>query len=295
MPNLTAVKWIVTTAFCANHYADGPAFAAIPVDQALVDQVRGMQANVAASGLNETRIEFERTVWSDSIHFPLENDQLVVRREDFWVAAFPRRGGANMETAIIDVGVLERLTDEDGPILFNGFSPDDLSDSLHSELAGLLGEISEAPTSSGQEPTKEAPAVTRRLVIEAYCTNEFGEGPGFAVVTIDRAFVDLVKKHQAIVVANDGLYFSSSCGIVWENKPDYRIRSESLSVGSSEFFFTGQPKHVDYEVVTRPVEIEELEGYLASDLEFYVVGDAPDDLLDRALPLLRALYLEDLK
>ena len=100
---------------------------------------------------------------------------------------------------------------------------------------------------------------TFELVIDAYALNEWGDGPAYAVVNVDRAFCDRLVRLRRLCGDNDLESVTVAAGPDrWENQDELRIRGDSLRVCGDAFWFEAYPKHADYGVETRSIEIDAL-------------------------------------
>ncbi len=98
-----------------------------------------------------------------------------------------------------------------------------------------------------------------KLVVEAYATSEFGEGPEFAVVTVTPEFIDKLVRLRRVCKEHD--LESLTIGMapdMWDQEGDLRIRNNSLRVWGADFWFEAHPKHADYNVETKRISIGDL-------------------------------------
>lgn len=121
-----------------------------------------------------------------------------------------------------------------------------------------------------------------KVFSEAYACSDFGDGPTYATFIVTQEFVDSLANMRSIVIDNE----LSECR-KWgspENwgaggiEDELRLTSGELVVTRDSMWFRDQPKHADYHIETRAIDIEELlQRYAGSDSEIYM-GDDPDEL-----------------
>lgn len=98
------------------------------------------------------------------------------------------------------------------------------------------------------------------LVVEAYATSEFGEGPDYAEIMVDQHFLDRLQRLRQI--CHEKNLESVSVGTWperWDKQEKLEIRGGSLFVlQGRSFWYEAHPQHADYHVETRPIEIDAL-------------------------------------
>lgn len=137
-----------------------------------------------------------------------------------------------------------------------------------------------------------------RLVVEAYATDEFGEGPSWAEMTVTPEFLQTLERLRRVCQDEnlESVTIPQSPDR-WDLEDDLRIRGDSLRVWRDDFWFEAHPKHRDYSVETRSVSIGDLtrvarkiaggddenplpEGFLSRDgIVFYSTSD-PGELAE---------------
>ena len=97
------------------------------------------------------------------------------------------------------------------------------------------------------------------LVIDAYAVSEFGDGPAYAELAVDQAFIDRLVRLCRLGQENDLESVTvAAAPDRWDNQEELRIRGDSLRVFGGAFWFEAHPKHADYGVETRSIGIDAL-------------------------------------
>jgi hypothetical protein len=105
--------------------------------------------------------------------------------------------------------------------------------------------------------TDEAAMRPFKLVVEAYALNEYGDGPGYAVITITKEFITRLEEMESLC----RIYDLESVAVSmspdeWGDLDELNLRGNSLNVWcDGRFWFTAQPKHSDYTCETRGIDI----------------------------------------
>jgi len=96
--------------------------------------------------------------------------------------------------------------------------------------------------------------------VEAYACDEHGDGPLFAKVEADQAFLDRITRLQKIVKEHHLSEVRQYSGDhEWEAgdvADDLRLVNDELVVCHDAFWFVADVKHADYHVETRAQDIE---------------------------------------
>lgn len=96
-----------------------------------------------------------------------------------------------------------------------------------------------------------------KLIIDAYACSEFGDGPAYAELTVYQVFFDRLRELSWLCKERGLESVSVPAGPdYWDNEDDLRIRGNSLVVTDDSFWFSAYPKHADYAVETRAIDIE---------------------------------------
>lgn len=99
-----------------------------------------------------------------------------------------------------------------------------------------------------------------RLVIDAYALDEWGDGPLYAIVTVNQAFLDRLQRLHRLCV--DEKLESASISAwpdEWNGDDELHFRGDSMHVWSDgRFWFSTRPKHAEYQCECRGVDIEQL-------------------------------------
>lgn len=108
------------------------------------------------------------------------------------------------------------------------------------------------------------------LFIEAYALDEFGDGPLWAKVRVDDAFLANLNRLHSICRVNKLESVTIGDGPdEWDMENDLLLRGDSLVVWGDDFWFTSRPKHADYSVESRAIDVTALAQVLN--------GKQPDD------------------
>jgi len=138
--------------------------------------------------------------------------------------------------------------DKDG----DGFICQEAMDQVRVAIDAATGETVSAPM-----PAQMVEPFT--LVAEVHSTSDFGEAPSWAKIAVDQKFLDQLNRLRRLCVENN-LESVSVYAVPehWENQEDLRLRGDSLRVAGTSFWFEVHPKHADYNVETRSIEIDDL-------------------------------------
>ena len=104
------------------------------------------------------------------------------------------------------------------------------------------------------------------LYLSAASTSEYGDGPSWAKVTVNQEFVNQIFEMLAVIKlaklsgAERYVYPDE-----WENEDEYRLIDNCLHVSPhGDFWFTSYPKHSDYNIETRGLDMMRLSKAIAS-------------------------------
>lgn len=98
-----------------------------------------------------------------------------------------------------------------------------------------------------------------KLVVEAYATDEYGEGPSWAEVTVTPGFLQTLERLRRVCQDEKLESVTVPQGPDrWDLEDDLRIRGDSLRVWRDDFWFEAHPKHRDYSVESRSIFIDDL-------------------------------------
>jgi len=112
---------------------------------------------------------------------------------------------------------------------------------------------------SRSDHVKSASTEPFKLVVEAYATDEFGEGPSWAEVTVAPEFLQTLERLRRVCQDENLESVTVKQGPArWDQEDDLRIRGDSLRVWHDDFWFEAHPKHGDYSVETRSILIDHL-------------------------------------
>lgn len=106
---------------------------------------------------------------------------------------------------------------------------------------------------------------TRKIIIEAITTTEFGEGPEWVELAYDEALVVLkkIKRLQALCIEHDLTCVRSYHPAEWgpaDFVEDLRLAYGEISVTKDSWFLCDHPKHSDYDVESRGMTISDFEN-----------------------------------
>lgn len=93
---------------------------------------------------------------------------------------------------------------------------------------------------------KHPPALSPfKLVVEAYATDEYGEGPSWAEVTVTPGFLQTLERLRRVCQDENLESVTVPQGPdLWDLEDDLRIRGDSLRVWRDDFWFDAHPKHM---------------------------------------------------
>lgn len=98
-----------------------------------------------------------------------------------------------------------------------------------------------------------------RLVVEAHATDEYGEGPSWAEMTVTPEFLQTLERLRRVCQDENLESLTIPQGPDrWDREDDLRIRGDSLRVWRDSFWFEAHPKHRDYSVETQSILIDHL-------------------------------------
>jgi len=96
-----------------------------------------------------------------------------------------------------------------------------------------------------------------KLAIDAFACDEYADDPGYATLTVDQGFLDQLARLHGLCVAEHLESATVSMGPdAWGNEDELLLRGDSLNVWRDRrFWFSAKPKHADYIVETRSIDI----------------------------------------
>lgn len=132
-------------------------------------------------------------------------------------------------------------------------------------LSGQLGK------ESTQAQTSFKLAAPIELYVDAFSCDAFGEGPAWASVTLTQEFVQELLRMQDLCENNHLSQVSKHYHADnWDRADDLNIQGDTLEVGSTSWWFRAQPKHTDYHVETRLMNIKDMMAVLAGGTDQYL-------------------------
>lgn len=107
------------------------------------------------------------------------------------------------------------------------------------------------------------------LLMSCFCTNEFGSAPAYGKVTLTQQLVDRIFALRALASEHNLSELRDFYPIEWGGQdPDldeeWRMELEELVVGGHSMWFLASPKHANYNVETRAIELNLLKKVLSS-------------------------------
>lgn len=111
----------------------------------------------------------------------------------------------------------------------------------------------------------DQPAINRHILtvlIEAYAASDYGDGPTYAKFQVDEAFAGRLAELQVVLNDYDLSEARINAGPEHWGPSDIeealRLSSAELVVTANSCWFRDRPKHTDYHVETRAMDIEAL-------------------------------------
>lgn len=98
-----------------------------------------------------------------------------------------------------------------------------------------------------------------KLVVRAYSSDEYGDSPSWAEVTVTHDLVQTLERLRR--VCKSGSLMSVTAPIPpdrWDHEGDLSICGGSLSVSGDYFYYEGYLRHDDYNAQTIPCSIDSL-------------------------------------
>jgi len=123
-------------------------------------------------------------------------------------------------------------------------------------LSGLLKREGEPTAAAAPAFQLEAPV---EMYVDAYSCDYAGEGPAWAKVTLTPDFLNEVLRMQLICKEQDvDIVTKSWAPEKWEAEERLRLEGDDLYVTDDSWWFRARPKHADYAVETRNVDIRDM-------------------------------------
>jgi hypothetical protein len=132
---------------------------------------------------------------------------------------------------------------------------------------------------------------SRDVVFEAYAVSDYGDGPAWARLAVDAAFLRRLEHLAALLQAHRLTAVATyDAPDAWDMEGELRLRSAELVVSGDAFWFEARPKHADYYVETRAVPVRE---FIATVSEALRASEASEPLVFGSDPAgLKALLAE---
>lgn len=156
----------------------------------------------------------------------------------------------------------------DGPVLNKAAALELLAKAFgYRNFDTLSGVLKQAPTPPAAPCVLEGVPLGTTLWLECVVCAEFGEGPEWANVSLDAAFLAKLCQLRELCVAHGLSHVAvDQAPTDWKDYAGYgsyyNMRDWQLYVTGSRFWFRGTPKHCRYAVETRAVDIAALEALL---------------------------------
>jgi hypothetical protein len=120
-------------------------------------------------------------------------------------------------------------------------------------LSGLLKREGEPASAAAPAYQLAAPV---EVYVDAYACDYYGEGPSWAKVDLSQQFLDEVLRMQRICKEQGvDMVTKSWAPEKWEQEERLRLENDDLYVTAESWWFRARPKHADYAVETRSVDI----------------------------------------
>lgn len=193
------------------------------------------------------------------------------------------------ETAVnmarrLNQGVQAALGLDKAQSLKHGQSLEILSQALGYEnwdtFCGLLKASSKADDNAGRKPAgvdplewseekkqnaervgwRQTPPVVSKpfdFYWEAFACDEWGDGPSWAKVHVTQAFVDQVHSLQTKCLEFNAQMAVYENPAQWDCEDELRLQGDELNVSHLSLWFSARPKHADYAVETRILDIRD--------------------------------------
>lgn len=116
-------------------------------------------------------------------------------------------------------------------------------------------------------PLEQLPPVAKPLTLyaEALDMGGLGEGPSFAKIRVDAAFLKLLHGWQTKSL-REGLAtvkVDADAHVEWEDESEHRLGTSFIEVSSREFYFSALPRHWEEELQTPVLNIKDLHALVA--------------------------------
>lgn len=106
------------------------------------------------------------------------------------------------------------------------------------------------------------------VYLEAYACDDNGDGPRWARLSVDAAFLARVSYLAALVEAHRLASVNTyDAPEAWDGEAELRLRNHALVVSGGDFWFEAHPKHATYHVETRMVDVREFVATVGEALE----------------------------
>ena len=130
---------------------------------------------------------------------------------------------------------------------------------------------------------KHPPALSPfKLVVEAYATNQYDEGPSWAEVTVTPEFLQTLERLRRICQDENLESVTIPQGPDrWDMEDVLWIRNDSLQTWRDNFWFEAYPKYGDYSVETRSILIDHLIRVARKIADNDVENPLPNDFVIR--------------
>lgn len=167
-------------------------------------------------------------------------------------------------------------------------------------LRAALGHANEPASESELVPYYEylkVPDIGDRtfvLFLGAFAAGSYGESPHWAIVEINKAWLEDLAKQVKIAVDNNLDRVEVTDYPFWDNGDQFRFSAEYLRVSSAgSFYWAGYPKHQNYHIETAGMSTVDLSALLDglddfSEVLYYGVAPLTPEAQDLALAEYRA-------
>lgn len=129
-----------------------------------------------------------------------------------------------------------------------------------------LDEIRAAQARPTAREATNGHSLPRTVYIGVYATDEYGDCPSVARITIDDALVDRLTKLSQLCIDHGlnrvAVYGGPDAWGPAEESEDLRLQGDELVVDHDSFWFSTTPKHASYSIETRMIHFGELQRAL---------------------------------
>jgi hypothetical protein len=124
------------------------------------------------------------------------------------------------------------------------------------------------------------------VFVDSFAENEYGDGPSFAKIEVDDAFIERLRKLQSICeqynFSEVRVYASPEMWGPNGIEDELRLQCAELVVSMRSFYFTNYPKYGNYAIMSRGLDIDQFcREVQAAEGVLYLGTDDTNDLKNR--------------